>query len=175
MAAGVALVGISCTSGTPEGQTAGTPDGHTATTPTNQQSGVVATAQEALDVDCVIDLNTGKTSPLPRAILRSLGPDGGRPFQSPGQYAASPDGSGPLGGLDSPFPRAVERRSATKQPHSSCRTRRPRGRAPVPNFATTTASTCGGVVTAGSSSLDALRGVGGTCQAVSQMLHSTHQ
>jgi Tol biopolymer transport system component len=45
------------------------------------------------EVDFVIDLNTGEMDPLPRAILRSLGPDGARPFQSPGQYAASPDGS----------------------------------------------------------------------------------
>jgi hypothetical protein len=48
---------------------------------------------ELPEVDYVIDLNTGEMTPLPGAILRSLGPAGRRPFQSPGQYAASPDGS----------------------------------------------------------------------------------
>ena len=53
----------------------------------------IATGAENGEVDYVIDLNTGEMNPLPQAILRSLGPDGRRPFQSPGQYAASPDGS----------------------------------------------------------------------------------
>jgi hypothetical protein len=53
----------------------------------------IARMVELGEVDYVIDLNTDERTPLPRAILRSLGPDGGRPFQSPGQYAASPDGS----------------------------------------------------------------------------------
>jgi len=55
----------------------------------------IAKMAENGEVDYVIDLNTGEMNPLPRAILRSLGPDVGRgPFpESPGQYAASPDGS----------------------------------------------------------------------------------
>jgi Tol biopolymer transport system component len=41
-----------------------------------------------------LDLRTGETTPLPRAILRSLGPDvGGGVWASSGQFAASPDGS----------------------------------------------------------------------------------
>jgi WD40-like Beta Propeller Repeat len=48
---------------------------------------------EVPEVDYVVDLRTGEMNPLPRAILRSLGPDGRRPLQSLGQYAASPDGS----------------------------------------------------------------------------------
>jgi hypothetical protein len=48
---------------------------------------------EVPEVDYVVDLRTGEMTPLPGAILRSLGPDGRRPLQSPGQYAASPDGS----------------------------------------------------------------------------------
>jgi Tol biopolymer transport system component len=44
----------------------------------------------ALEVDYVIDLNTGMMTPLPEAIIRSLGD--GRPH-TVGRYAASPDGS----------------------------------------------------------------------------------
>lgn len=49
----------------------------------------------ALEVDYVIDLNTGEMTPLHDSILASLGPE--RPVTMhtpvPGQYAASPDGS----------------------------------------------------------------------------------
>jgi Tol biopolymer transport system component len=41
----------------------------------------------------VIDLNTGEVTPLPLAILNSLGPKRPHDFPSPGQFAASPDGS----------------------------------------------------------------------------------
>ena len=41
----------------------------------------------------VIDLNTGEMTPLPLAILGSLGPERPRNSPSPGQFAASPDGS----------------------------------------------------------------------------------
>jgi Tol biopolymer transport system component len=44
----------------------------------------------ALEVDYVIDLNTGMMTPLPKAIIRSLGQ--GRPYTDAG-YAASPDSS----------------------------------------------------------------------------------
>ncbi|HUP20634.1 MAG TPA: hypothetical protein VM778_11870, partial [Gemmatimonadota bacterium] len=44
------------------------------------------------EVDYLIDLSTGETTPLPRAILRSHR-TGRTHFPPPGQYAASPDGS----------------------------------------------------------------------------------
>ena len=51
-------------------------------------SGPPVTVPGMPKVDYVIDLNTGEMSPLPEAIIRSLGETG-----ASGQYAPSPDGS----------------------------------------------------------------------------------
>jgi Tol biopolymer transport system component len=53
-------------------------------------SGPTVSVPRALEVDYVIDLNTGMMTPLPEAIIRSLGE--GRP-RTDGRYAASPDDS----------------------------------------------------------------------------------
>jgi Tol biopolymer transport system component len=78
------------------GQNATTPAGQTPTVAPGTSSEAqprVAVADSALadnarEVDYVIDLNTGAMTPLPKAIIRSLG----QTYES-GQYAASPDGS----------------------------------------------------------------------------------
>ena len=53
-------------------------------------SGPTVSVPRALEVDYVIDLNTGMMTPLPEAIIRSLGED--RPHTD-GGFAASPDDS----------------------------------------------------------------------------------
>jgi hypothetical protein len=53
-------------------------------------SGPTVSVPRELEVDYVIDLNTGMMTPLPEAIIRSLGE--GRP-RTNGRYAASPDNS----------------------------------------------------------------------------------
>jgi Tol biopolymer transport system component len=52
-----------------------------------------AVVSPSSEFDYVIDLHTGETTPLALAIVRSLGSDGHFPSDSPGHYAASPDGS----------------------------------------------------------------------------------
>jgi Tol biopolymer transport system component len=59
-------------------------------TQTPAASGPTVSVPRALEVDYVIDLNTGMMTPLPEAIIRSLGE--GRPHTYT-RYAASPDDS----------------------------------------------------------------------------------
>lgn len=59
-------------------------------TQTPAASGPTVSVPRALEVDYVIDLNTGMMTPLPEAIIRSLGE--GRPHTY-GRYAASPHDS----------------------------------------------------------------------------------
>jgi Tol biopolymer transport system component len=66
--------------------------GQNATTPVAEGSNRLGSGPK---VDYVIDLNTGVTTPLPNAIIRSLGKSGevGRYPSVASRYAASPDGS----------------------------------------------------------------------------------
>jgi Tol biopolymer transport system component len=96
----VAAIGLAAVAssvvGALRGQNATTPAGQTPTvaprTSSEAQPGVAvadpALVDSARKVDYVIDLNTGVMTPLPKAIIRSLG----QTYES-GQYAASPDGS----------------------------------------------------------------------------------
>jgi Tol biopolymer transport system component len=83
--AGLTLVGVRAATSTGRGRPVTPATQPSATVPATQPS---ATAPRAPEVDYVIDLNTRRTTPLPEAIIRSLGKS-----SDSGHYAASADGS----------------------------------------------------------------------------------
>jgi Tol biopolymer transport system component len=97
VAAAIGLVALVLILGTRPGENATTPR-ETATTPGEKAStdtGISVTKPGVPKVDYVIDLNTGVMTPLPKAIIRSLGNSDERGLYPRGgsRYAATRDGS----------------------------------------------------------------------------------